>query len=91
MKNETKLQRLIRKIVKEELAKIHQEPPPFELEEKPPWLLFDEHTNESSYKPLESPQHHEELRNIDRWSESPRAEHLHPQPFISKKHKKRRR
>lgn len=62
MKNETKLHRMIRKIVKEELDKQHHdhEPHPFaESEERPPWTLFDEHPahEESVHRHFESSRH----------------------------------
>ena len=95
MKNDTKLHRLIRKIVKEELARIHHEPSPFESQrEKPPWMMFDEHIHESTQKPFESPHAHDEFQHthqFEPFSESLRTEEVDLKPLVSKKRRKKRR
>lgn len=81
MKNEARLQRLIRKIVKEEVAKIQKEhfapPPPEELDD-PRWGVFDEPQFESIHK--KEPNHdspNNRSRALPGWSEP------HPEEFGS--------
>lgn len=86
MKNEARLRRLIRKIVKEEIAKAKQEhlvtPPPDEFDE-PRWGFFDEPELESMYRKAEKDPHH----HPQDWPE-PHFEEFGSPPYIPQKRKK---
>lgn len=91
MKNEARLQRLIRKIVKEEVAKIQQErfaPPSPEEFEEPRWGMFDEPEFESMHRKdpnQDSPNNH--ARALPGWSE-PHPEEFGSPPFLPRRRKK---
>lgn len=87
MKDQARLRRLIRKIVKEEIEKIkpeHFPPVPPREPEEPEWGMFDEiefdpmHTNEA---PFELKKQHP--RALPGWSEP--TESLESPPFRAKK------
>lgn len=93
MKNEEKLQRLIRKIVKEELANLHQEPAPPHHPEFSDWGMLDE---PFEFPPRERENHQPDLaHDLPDWCESVQTEGLSSRtrnisPQKRRKRKKRR-
>lgn len=93
MKDQARLRRLIRKIVKEELEKIqheHFEPTPSQEFEEPEWRMFDEidfespHTSDTSFDSAKK----RCSRALPGWSE-PQAEPLDSPPIRLKKKRSR--
>lgn len=89
MKNEAKLQRLIRKIVKEELANLHQKPTPSHPEfGDAAWGMFDE--------PFEPPprelEHQSDFaHDLPDWCDSVQTEELSSHNLSPQKRRKRKK